>query len=57
MTEQHKKIFMQHVDQLVELYANDKKAELGLSELEYVGHIVSKDGIKVDPKKVEAVHD
>ncbi len=31
------------------------KCSWGQTELPYLGHIVSKDGIKVDPKKIEAV--
>jgi hypothetical protein len=37
------------------LYGNAAKSEFGLSELEYVGHIVSNHGIKVDPKKVAGI--
>ncbi len=33
------------------------KCTWGQEELPYLGHIVSKDGIKVDPKKVQAVSD
>ena len=29
--------------------------KLRLTELKYVGHIISKDGIKLDPKKVETI--
>jgi len=39
------------------LYGNPTKSEFGLTELEYVGHIVSKDGLKVDPKKIEAIEE
>ncbi len=31
------------------------KCELFKEELLYIGHIVSKDGVKVDPAKIEAV--
>jgi len=34
---------------------NMSKCTSGQTELPYLGHIVSKDGIKVDPKKIEAV--
>ena len=33
------------------------KCVWGQTELPYLGQIVSKDGIKVDPKKVQAVAD
>ena len=33
------------------------KRTWGQTELPYLGHIVSKDGIKVDPKKIQAVAD
>ena len=31
------------------------KCEFWLEEVAFLGHVVSKDGIKVDPKKIEAV--
>jgi Reverse transcriptase (RNA-dependent DNA polymerase) len=37
------------------LYANLKKCSFAKSELEYLGHSVTPDGIKVDPRKVAAV--
>lgn len=37
------------------LYANAKKCEFLTPELEFLGHIVGKDGIKVDPKKTASV--
>jgi hypothetical protein len=37
------------------LYANAKKCEFFKRELEFLGHIIGRDGIKVDPKKTEAV--
>jgi hypothetical protein len=36
-------------------YANKKKCEFWKSEIPFFGHIVGKDGIKVDPVKVAAV--
>ena len=39
------------------MYAKFKKCEFWLPEVTLHGHIVSKDGIKVDPSKVEAVRD
>ena len=36
-------------------YAKKSKCHFNASELEYLGHVVGKDDIRVDPKKVEAV--
>ncbi|XP_059306412.1 uncharacterized mitochondrial protein AtMg00860-like [Lycium ferocissimum] len=38
-------------------YAIFSKCEFGLSSVAYLGHVVSKDGIMVDPKKIVAVRD
>ncbi|XP_075665014.1 putative mitochondrial protein AtMg00860 [Castanea sativa] len=37
------------------LYAKFKKCEFWLDEVMFLGHVISKDGIFMDPKKVEAV--
>lgn len=37
------------------LYAKFKKCEFWLEEVTFLGHVLSKDGILVDPNKVEAV--
>ncbi|GKV41417.1 hypothetical protein SLEP1_g48955 [Rubroshorea leprosula] len=37
------------------LYAKFDKCEFWLNQISFLGHIVSKDGISVDPSKVEAV--
>ncbi|XP_074355927.1 putative mitochondrial protein AtMg00860 [Apium graveolens] len=37
------------------LYAKYKKCEFWLDQVTFLGHIVSADGIKVDPAKVEAI--
>ncbi|KAM6577920.1 hypothetical protein CsatB_029757 [Cannabis sativa] len=39
------------------LYAKLKKCEFWLSRVSFLGHIVDKDGIMVDPAKIEAVRD
>ena len=39
------------------LYAKFSKCEFWLSSVAFLGHVVSKDGIIVDPKKIEAVRD
>ena len=37
------------------LTLNKKKCKIGLSAVRYMGHVLSKNGVEVDPKKVEAV--
>ena len=37
------------------LFAKLTKCRFAKSELEYLGHVVGKDGIKVDPRKIETV--
>ncbi|KAI3770409.1 hypothetical protein L6452_01541 [Arctium lappa] len=37
------------------LYAKFSKCEFWLKEVQFLGHVVSKDGIKVDPVKIEAI--
>ena len=38
-----------------QLYAKFKKCKFWLDQVVFLGHIVSGEGIKVDPKKIEAV--
>ena len=38
-----------------QLYAKLSKCEFWLNEVSFLGHIVSKEGIRVDPKKIEMV--
>jgi hypothetical protein len=40
-----------------QLYAKFSKCEFWLSEVKFLGHVISGDGIAVDPSKVEAVTD
>ena len=37
------------------MYAKLKKCEFWLDSVAFFGHVVSKDGIAIDPKKVEVV--
>ena len=37
------------------LYAKLKKCEFWIKEVQFLGHIVTKDGISVDPAKIEAI--
>ena len=38
-----------------QLYAKLSKCEFWLNEVSFLGHIISKEGIQVDPKKIEVV--
>lgn len=40
-----------------QLYAKFSKCEFWLERISFLGHIISKDGVEVDPAKVEAVRD
>jgi hypothetical protein len=52
-----------HVDRVLhllsqhQLFLKQSKCSFGTSEVEYLGHLVGKDGAKVDPKKIEAMQD
>jgi hypothetical protein len=52
-----------HVDQVLhllsqhQLFFKQSKCAFGASEVEYLGHIVGKDGVRVDSKKIEAMQD
>ena len=37
------------------LYAKYEKCEFWLSEVKFLGHVVSQEGVMVDPSKIEAV--
>ena len=58
--------FSQHIDHLTKVLERIKQARLKLSEekfvlfqqqVEFLGHIVSKDGITTNPKKVSAIRE
>ena len=38
-----------------QLYAKSSKCFFGVQEVEYLGHIVSHEGVKVDPSKIKAI--
>ncbi|XP_040932156.1 uncharacterized protein [Gossypium hirsutum] len=52
--EQHLQIVLQILREK-QLYGKLSKCELWLSEVVFLGHVVSADGIRVDPKNIEAV--
>jgi hypothetical protein len=54
---------LSHVDQILHLlsqhqiFLKQSKCAFGTSEVEYLGHIVGKASVRVDPKKIEAMQD
>ena len=52
---------VQHVDRVLklleekQLYEKTSKCFFGVQEVEYLGHIVSHEGAKVDPNKIKAI--
>ena len=52
--EQHLKIVLQTLREK-KLYAKLNKCDFWLKEVSFLGHIVSMEGIKVDPTKIKAV--
>ena len=52
---------VEHVDRVLQLleekqlYAKISKCFFGVQEVEYLGHIVSHEGVKVDPSKIKAI--
>ena len=51
---EHLKIVLQTL-RTHQLYAKLSKCEFWLNSLSFLGHVISKEGVQVDPKKVEAV--
>ena len=52
--EEHLRIVLQILRER-KLYAKLKKSEFWLNQVVFLGHVISKDGIIVDPNKIEAV--
>jgi hypothetical protein len=54
---------LSHVDRVLhllsqhQLFLKQSKCAFGTSEVEYLGHLVGKDGVRVDPKKIESMQD
>ncbi|XP_028052786.1 uncharacterized protein LOC114257213 [Camellia sinensis] len=50
------RVFKPYLDEfLVKLYAKLKKCEFWLHEVEFLGHVITKEGVSVDPHKIEAI--
>nr|KYP31821.1 Retrovirus-related Pol polyprotein from transposon 297 family [Cajanus cajan] len=57
-THEEYEVHLQTVLQILkdkQLYAKLSKCEIWLEEVNFLGHVISKDGVSVDPSKVEAV--
>jgi hypothetical protein len=54
---------LSHVDRVLHIlsqhqrFMKQSKCAFGASEVEYLGHLVGKSGVRVDPKKIEAMKD
>jgi transposase InsO family protein len=55
--EEHQKHLELIIERLrqVELYANPKKCEFFKMELEYLGFLINKDGLRMDPARIETI--
>ena len=40
-----------------EQYANRKKCSFSQSKIEYLGHVISGEGVEVDPEKIKSIAD
>jgi hypothetical protein len=38
-----------------QLFAKRSKCEFGLRQIEYLGHVISEDGVSTDPKKIKTM--
>ncbi|MDO5305519.1 MAG: reverse transcriptase family protein, partial [bacterium] len=54
---------LKHLEKVLSLleenqfYAKKSKCTFGKQEVEYLGHVISKEGVKVDPKKIKAINE
>ena len=59
----YRKSWEEHVDKVLQLlkekeqYEKPSKCFFGINEVEYFGHIVSHEGVKVDPNKIKSMMD
>jgi hypothetical protein len=55
--------YVQHVERVLQLlkekqlYVKPSKCFYGVKKVEYLGHIVSHEGVKVEPNKIKAIMD
>jgi transposase InsO family protein len=54
--EQHLRLVLQKLREH-KLYCRSHKCHFNQAELEYLGHVVGRDGVRVDPRKVKVVQD
>ena len=54
--EEHLKIVLQELREH-HLYAKFSKCNLFKDKIQYLGHVVTKEGISVDPEKIKAIED
>jgi hypothetical protein len=54
--EEHLQIVLQHLQEH-QLYAKFSKCEFWIKEVPFLGHVISPEGIMVDPSKVREVLD
>ena len=52
--EQHLKLVLDRLQER-KLYAKFSKCQFWLEQVAFLGHVVSKDGVSVDPEKIKAV--
>lgn len=57
--EQHNKRLKTLLDRVrsINLKLNKDKSKIGLTEIQYIGHILTADGLKPDPSKIRAITD
>jgi hypothetical protein len=54
---------LEHIQQVLhnlwqhKLYANLEKCSFGMDRVHYMGYIIDKHGIHVDPSKIQVIHD
>jgi hypothetical protein len=46
-----------HILSQHQIFLKQSKCDFGTSEVEYLGHLVGKDDVRVDPKNIEAMQD